>query len=352
MAAAYRTHRVAILHGDGIGPSLIAAALQVNAAAEAAHGFRLLLDEVPTSEDPAAPRLGEQELARLRAANAVLKGPAGQPEKRSTLGTETFVLGGILRPALQTHANIRPIRTWRGAPSIWPEARDVDYVVVRENLEGLYASRAGGARSPHAAADTLLVTRAGTDRIARHAFGLARQRADRTNAPSVTCVDKANVLPSHAFFRQVVEEVAADFPDVAFRTAHADAMTQTMTLDPWSLDVLVMENFLGDILSELGAATVGGVGMAPSANIGDEHAYFEPAHGSAPALTGQDRANPVGQILALAMLLDHCEEHEAAAAVTRAVAEAFATGDVALDETGCPTHGTAAAARAIAAHVA
>lgn len=335
-----------------MGPSLVDAALCVNAASEARYGYRLVFDDVVLSDDHGAPRIGEPEMSRILAADAVFKGPAGLPGRRSALGTESGVLGGLLRPALEAYANVRPIRSWDGAPRLPLGSQEVDYVIIRENLEGLYASRAGGARSHDAAADVLLVTRAGTERIARYAFGMARRRASGMVRPTVTCVDKANVLPSHAFFRQVVKEIAADYPDVELRVAHADAVAQALVLEPSSFDVLVMENFLGDILSELGAATVGGVGMQPSANVGAKHAYFEPAHGSAPSLAGQDRANPVGQILALAMLLEHLDEVEAARALERAVRLAFATGTLALDATGCPEAGTTAAAAAVAELVA
>ena len=352
MSSSSRTRHIAVIEGDGIGPSLVAAAVRVNTAAEAAFGYRLAIDRVELHDRPGKPRLGEEELDRLREADAVFKGPAGLPGHRSPLGTETGVLGGLLRPALQTYANVRPIRSWTGAPRILPGRREVDYVVVRENVEGLYASRAGGARSADAAADTLLVTRAGTERIARFAFELARRRSGDASAARVTCVDKANVLPSHAFFRAVVQAVADDYPDVHLDYMHADALAQALIIDPWPLEVLVMENFLGDIISELAAATVGGVGMQPSANVGATHAYFEPAHGSAPSLAGQDRANPVGQILTLALLLDHVGEREAARSVERAVERAFAEGALTLDGTSCPIQGTLAAAEAIAERIA
>ncbi|HSM16435.1 MAG TPA: isocitrate/isopropylmalate family dehydrogenase, partial [Gemmatimonadales bacterium] len=185
----------------------------------------------------------------------------------------------------------------------------------------------------------------------RFAFDTARRRRGKSTGASVTCADKANVLPSHAFFRSVVEAVSADYPDVRLQYIHADALAQTLITDPWSLDVLVMENFLGDIISELASATVGGVGMQPSANIGSDHSYFEPAHGTAPSLAGKDRANPVGQILTLALLLDHLGEREAALGVETAVERAFADRALILDGSGCPTEGTAAAAEAIARRV-
>lgn len=347
MSESVRVHRVAVIVGDGVGPSVVSAALTVNAAIQSRFGYRLEFDEVaPTDGDP---RLGPPELERLLAADAVLKGPAGRLERRGADGTETGLLGGVLRPALDAYANVRPVRSWPGAPRLSPGSEPIDYVVVRENVEGLYASRAGGARSPFAAADVLLATFEGTRRIAHRAFALARTRSTQGNNASVTCVDKANVLQSHAFFRQVVSGVASEFPDVTYRAMHADAAAQALVLEPWSFDVLVMENFLGDILSEVGAATVGGVGMLPSANAGEHHAYFEPAHGSAPDLAERDIANPIGQILATAMLLDHLGELRASRAIEDAVREAFETRTVVLDDRGWPTIGTAATAEAVAA---
>jgi isocitrate/isopropylmalate dehydrogenase len=342
-------HRVAVIRGDGIGPALIDAALEVNAAAERRYGYRLELDEIVLCDDES--RLGPPELERILEADSVLKGPVGGPERRAADGTEAGLIGGVLRPALDTYANVRPVRSWPGAPRLSPGSDPIDYVVVRENVEGLYASRAGGARSPHGAADVLLTTLEGTRRVARHAFSLARSRSAPGREPSVTCVDKANVLQSHAFFRRIVAEVATEFTDVTYRTLHADAAGQALLLEPWSFDVLVMENFLGDVLSEVGGATVGGVGMLPSGNIGAEHAYFEPAHGSAPDLAGRDVANPIGQILATAMLLDHLGEPDAGHAIEDAVREAFATRALVLDDAGRPTIGSAAAARTVASLV-
>jgi 3-isopropylmalate dehydrogenase len=351
MTSSPRQHHVAVIDGDGVGPSLVAAALRVNSVCESAFGYHLAVERVELVDLPGGERLGQPELDRLRHADAILKGPAGLPGRRSPLGTETGVLGGLLRPTLKTFANVRPIRSWPGAPRIFPGSKKVDYVIVRENVEGLYASRSGGARSADAAADILLVTRVGTERIARFAFDTARRRGGEVAGAGVTCVDKANVLPSHAFFRSVVEAVGVEYSDVRLQYIHADALAQALITDPWSLDVLVMENFLGDIISELASGTVGGVGMQPSANIGQDHAYFEPAHGTAPSLAGTDRANPVGQILTLALLLNHLGERDGALAVERAVERAFVDRALILDDSGCPIEGTTAAAEAIAQRV-
>jgi len=222
---------------------------------------------------------------------------------------------------------------------------------VRENTEGLYLSRGKGIGNDQAMADTLLVTRRGTERVVRYAFELARRRrgALADGVRRVTCVDKSNVLASYAFFRRVFDEVGEAYPDVKRDYLYADAAAQALVLEPQRFDVLVMENFLGDILSDLGGATVGGIGLCPAGNIGDAHAYFEPIHGSAPELAGSDRANPVSQVLAAALMLEHLGEREAAARVQAAVASSLQSGRLALAKNGQPEAGTRHAAETIAA---
>ena len=325
-----REHNVVVIPGDGIGPELTDAALAVlEAVEEASGGFHLDLD---VHRGGAAlyretgVNLSAESIAAVRAADATMKGPVGLPEVRFPDGTEAGVLGGVLRTGLDVYANVRPIRLLPGAEApIKAEPGEVDYVIVRENTEGLYLSRGKGVQTNDAAADTLLITRKGTERVVRRAFEIARQR---NGTPSdgvrrVTCVDKANVLPSMAFFRRVFDEVAEEYPDVRGEHLYADAAAQALVVRPQHFDVLVMENFLGDILSDLGGGTVGGIGLCPSGNIGDEHAYFEPIHGSAPDIAGQDRANPVSQVLTLAMMLDHLGEGAAAELTRRAVEESL-----------------------------
>ena len=350
-----RTHRVVVIEGDGIGPELVDAAMTVlDAVHSAVESFRIAVEyhrggAALYREE--GRNLSERSLEAVRAADAAMKGPVGLPEVRHPDGTEAGVLGGILRTGLDTYANVRPVRLFAGVPApIRAAPGEVDYVIVRENTEGLYLSRGKGVRTETAAADTLMVTRRGTERIVRRAFEIAGRRA---GAPAdgisrVTCVDKANVLPSMAFFRRVFDEVAEGYPAVRSEHLYADAAAQALVVRPQHFDVLVMENFLGDILSDLGGGTVGGIGLCPSGNIGDEHAYFEPIHGSAPDIAGRDRANPVSQVLTLAMMLDHLGEGDAAAIVRDAVADALDGGGIELDELGQPTGGTRRAAESIA----
>ena len=193
---------------------------------------------------------------------------------------------------------LSPLRAFEGG--------GIDYVIVRENTEGLYASRgAGVVLRDEIASDSLVVTRKGTERVARFAFALAAKRsgAPRDGQSRVTVCDKANILRAYAFFRRVCDEVHADYPDIAIDYAYADAITVHMLKRPDFYDVIVAENMFGDIISDLGAATVGGMGISPSAEIGDRHALFQGAHGSAPDIAGQNLASPVATILSGAMML-------------------------------------------------
>ncbi|NYD40465.1 isocitrate/isopropylmalate dehydrogenase family protein [Nocardioides panaciterrulae] len=344
--------RLAVISGDGIGPELVDSALEVLTAVSSLEGFALEVVHQPGGAEHFL-RTGEplsaDELDRLRGADAILKGPVGLPHVRRADGTEGGLLGGVLRRGLDTFANVRPVRLLPGVQGPTRHApEDIDYVIVRENTEGLYLSRGAGVATPAAASDQLMITRDGTRRVVVFAFELARQRARARAVPArLTCVDKSNVLRSYALFRAVFEEIAADYPDVETDCLYADAAAHELVARPRRFDVLVMENFLGDVLSDLGAATAGGLGMCGSANIGAEHAYFEPIHGSAPAIAGQDRANPVSQILSAAMMLAHLGMEEAAARVQRAVESAFSDGAVVLDEAGSPTAGTRATTSAI-----
>lgn len=347
------TLRLTLMPGDGIGPELVESAVEVIQTACTIEAIELELNEERGGAElyrETGEALSGGALDRLRATDGLLKGPVGLPDVRKSDGTEAGLLGGLLRIGLDTFANVRPIRLLPGvdaATRFKPGA--IDYVIVRENTEGLYLSRGAGVRNYHAASDQMLITRAGTERVARFAFEYALQRsgAPRDGIRRVTCVDKSNVLRSFALFREVFDEVAADYPDVEANHIYADAAAHSLVTEPDRFDVLVMENFLGDILSDLGAGTVGGLGMCPSGNIGNDAAYFEPIHGSAPLIAGMNLANPVSQILSGAMLMRHCGHNEAAGLIETAVAAAFADGSISILPTGSPAEGTKAATRAV-----
>ena len=305
-------YQIAVVHGDGIGPEVCAAAVEVVKAA-LGPGCPLRFNEYPAGAEHFL-KTGESfpgpTFEACRAADAILHGAGGLPGVVHPDGTEAgldFTLR--LRFELDLYANIRPIRLFEGvtSPLAGVKAGDIDYVILRENSEGLYAARGAGALlRGEVAVDTLVQTRAGIERIVRKAFDLARRSngAPRDGVRRVTCCDKANVLRSYAFFRSVFDETAQDYPDVATEHALVDAMAMHLVLKPGHFNVIVSENMFGDILSDLAAATVGGMGMAPSAEVGDAKGFFQAAHGSAPDIAGKGIANPYGTILSAAAMLD------------------------------------------------
>lgn len=344
---------LAAIPGDGIGPELVDAALVVLDAALNADGVNLEVVQERAGAEvyrETGSALLPGALERLAAVDGVIKGPVGLPDVRKPDGTEGGLLGGLLRNGLDTFANVRPIQLRSGVPSpTTHSSRDIDYVIVRENTEGLYLARGSGVRNDHAAADQMMMTRHGVERIVRFAFDAARSRsgAPADDVQRVTCVDKSNVLRSFAFFRQIFDEISLEYPEIEATHMYADAAAGALVQNPAQFDVLVMENFLGDILSDLGAATAGGLGMCGSGNIGTATSYFEPIHGSAPSLAGTDSANPVSEVLCGAMMLRHCGHSLSAVRIETAVEQAFVSGEIQLDSRGCPIAGTIAAAESI-----
>ena len=350
-----KTYTIVVLKGDGIGPEVIDAALQVLEAVERREGsFRLDCHFYPAGAEyyrQTGMNLSPETFAACQAADAILKGPMGLPEVRNPDGTEAGILGGVLRKGLDLYANVRPVFLFPGVTSALAGkgSGDINYTIVRENTEGAYFSRGQGEVTREGVKDTISITRGSTERIARFAFELARKRlgAPQDGVKRVTCVDKSNVLRSFVLFRQVFREVGEAYPDIEKDYLYADAAAQALVLWPERFDVLVCENFLGDILSDLGAATVGGLGFCPGANLGEERAVFETTHGSAPSLAGKDKANPTAAILAGAMLLEWLGEEKAGKRVVTAVESALREGVVRIDRDGCPVEGTQRAAEAV-----
>ncbi len=353
------TYRIAVLPGDGIGPEVVEAAIPL--VEKAAHGapFSLHFEAYPAGAlhyRDTGEALPARTLAAARAADAVFFGAMGWPAIRYPDGTE-IAPQLDLRTALDLYAGVRPARAIPGIPLPLADARaaGVDLVVVRESTEGLFASRGRGeVLGDREARDTMVITRPGCERVHDFALRLAARRKARGRPGRCTCVDKANVFRSMAFFRKVFDERAARFPQVAADHHYVDATALDLVRKPWTFDVLVTENMFGDILSDQAAALVGGMGMAPSGDIGDAHGLFQPCHGSAPDIAGQGRANPVAAILSAAMMLDWLSERhadaalgEAAARLERAVDAAFADGRLRPFEFG-GGDGTRAIAAAIA----
>jgi 3-isopropylmalate dehydrogenase len=341
------SYRVVLLPGDGIGPETVAAAVEVLHAAADSFGFALDLEEHPfggAAIDAVGSPFPEDTRRACLAADAVLKGAVGGPRwDRGEVRPEQGMLA--IRRLLGVYANLRPVRTRPTIPSpLRPEvAEGVDLVIVRELVGGLYFGDSG--RDGDRAWDTCAYGADEIRRVVRRAFDLAGRRRGR-----VTSVDKANVLESSRLWREVTEEVAADFPAVELEHQLVDSMTMRLVERPSELDVIVTENLFGDILSDLAAAVTGGIGLAPSASLADDGpGLFEAVHGSAPDIAGGGRANPIATILSAALLLDAVGEHAAAAAVSEAAEAVIGVGPHTPDLGGTAT--TAQVSTAVAARV-
>jgi 3-isopropylmalate dehydrogenase len=321
---------ICVLPGDGIGVEVIDATIPILEKMQT--GFSLHLTDYPAGAQhykASGEALPEQTFEAARRADAILFGAMGWPEIRYPDGTE---IGPQLdlRVRLELYAGVRPARAIPGIalPLADPRAKEIDLIVVRESTEGLFAARGKGVVEKDRVADTMVITRKGSERVHEFAFRLAARRRKR----SVTCVDKANVFASMAFFRRVFDDVARRHPGVTARHHYVDATALDLVRKPWEFDVIVTENMFGDILSDQAAALVGGMGMAPSGDIGDDHAMFQPCHGSAPDICGQGKANPTACILSAAMMLEWLAERSgndalsaAAKRIERAVDETYAS---------------------------
>ena len=351
--------RIAVLAGDGIGPEVIGPAIEVADAARSEMGGFSLVTETLDAGAALYRRTGdgfpEETFARAAAADAILLGAMGLPDVRRADGTE-IAPQLDLRERLALYAGLRPVRALVGLPRPLadPRASRIDLVLVRESTEGLFAARGRTVLDGREAArDTLVITRLGSERLFHAAFRLARRRRAAGRPGAVACIDKANVLGAFAFFRGIFDEVAQEYPDVPASRLYVDAAALGLVKRPWEFDVLVTENMFGDILSDLGAGLIGGMGFAPSGDVGDNHAVFQPCHGSAPDIAGTGRANPTAAILSAAMMLDWLGERRSCPACARAArlieaatASAFADGNLLPFELG-GSAGTSAITRRV-----
>lgn len=354
------TYQIAVLPGDGIGVEVMLAAEQLLGALESRIGVRLDLSYQKAGAQhylDSGVALPEDTLKVCEAADAMLFGAMGLPHVRGADGTE-IIPQLDLRFHFDLYAGVRPIRTFNGLPTplSHPKANEIDLVLVRESTEGLFYARGRSETREDGVYDTMQITHKGTARICEFAFKLAEQRAEQKGRKGrVTNVDKANVFASMALWRKIFETTAASHSAVASDSAYVDAMALNLVMKPWTYDVLVTENMFGDILSDLIAALVGGMGMAPSGDIGDQHALFQPAHGTAPDIAGQGKANPTAMLLSAGMMLDwlghrHTDPRmtDGAALIDRAVEHVFAGGQVRPFEFG-GSHGTADITQAVIA---
>jgi 3-isopropylmalate dehydrogenase len=327
--------RIAVIGGDGIGPEVVAEGLKVLNAAVAADGVKI----ETTDYDLGAARwhrtgetLPDAELAELRDYDAILLGAVGDPTVPSGVLERGLLLK--LRFAFEHAVNLRPVKLYPGVatPLAGVSASDIDMVVVREGTEGPYVGVGGALRhdTPHeVATENSVNTRYGVERVVRDAFARAASRPRQR----LTLVHKTNVL-THAgsLWLRTVEAVNPDFPDVTVDYAHVDAACLYLVTQPQRFDVVVTDNLFGDIITDLGAAIAGGMGLAASGNLnvdGTAPSMFEPVHGSAPDIAGQGIADPTATVLSVAMLLDALSLPDAATRVEAAVAADLADrGDV------------------------
>lgn len=248
----------------------------------------------------------DENFKKAEQADAILFGAMGLPNVRYPDGTEISPHLDMRRE-FGLFAGLRPVKAFPQARLTLKDQRaeTIDLLILRESTEGLFASVGKGVvENDQVARDTLEITRATSERLFDTAFKLAVKRRAEGGKGRVTCVDKANVFTSMAFFRKIFDERAKHFPDIQADHHYVDATALDLVRKPWEFDVLVTENMFGDILSDLGAGLVGGMGMAPCGEIGEHHALFQPAHGSAPDIMGQDKANPTAMLLSASMMLD------------------------------------------------
>ncbi|WP_102158962.1 3-isopropylmalate dehydrogenase [Zhihengliuella halotolerans] len=324
-----RSIDLAVIPGDGIGPEVVTEAVKVLRRVADSAGVDLKLTEYDLGAThwlETGEVLNEDTLAAIRQHEAILFGAVGAApgDTRIPSGLIERELLLKLRFTLDHFVNLRPSKLYAGVPSPLANPGEIDFVVVREGTEGPYVGNGGALRvgTPHEIATEVSVNTAhGVERVVRDAFS----RASHRERKKVTLVHKHNVLV-HAghLWRRTVEAVAAEFPDVSHDYMHVDAATIFMTTDPARFDVIVTDNLFGDILTDLAGAVTGGIGLAASGNINmdrTEPSMFEPVHGSAPDIAGQQKADPTAAILSVALLLEHVGLPEAARAVERAVEE-------------------------------
>jgi 3-isopropylmalate dehydrogenase len=338
------SHRVAVIPGDGIGPEVTAQAVKV---LETLGGVEM--HHLPWGADhflATGEMVPSGGYDLLRSFDAILIGALGDPRVPDNRHARAILLG--TRFELDLYVNYRPVRLLdaRLCPLKDRTPADVDFVVLRENTEGLYVGVGGrfkAGTTDEIAVQEEINTYKGVHRIIRHAFDVARTRRRR----AVCMADKSNAMQEgHALWQRVFREVSADYPGVSGRHLYIDALAMMLVQDPGQFDVIVTNNLFGDIITDIGGALQGGLGMAASANLHPGRtSMFEPVHGSAPPLAGRDEANPIGAILSSALLLETLGRHGDAERINRAVESAVRDGAVTRDVGG--TLGTSAAGDAV-----
>ncbi len=334
-----KNYRIAVIAGDGIGREVMPEGIAAMEAAARAYGFGFQWHEFDWScarYVNMGTMMPEDGLERLRLYDSVYLGAVGHPEVPDHVSLWGLLIP--LRRGFHQYVNLRPVRLLAGVQSPLRDRApgDIDFYVVRENNEGEYSEIGGRLHAGseyEMAMQEAVFTRRGCDRIMRYAFELARTRKKH-----VTSATKSNgIIHTMPFWDERFAAVARDYPDVKTDQYHIDILTAHFVRHPDWFDVVVGSNLFGDILSDLGPAVVGSIGIAPSGNINPEREYpsmFEPVHGSAPDIAGRGVANPIGQIWSGAMMLDHLGESEAASAVERAITEVLAEGGTRTPDLG------------------
>lgn len=306
-------HKVTLIPGDGIGPEVIGAARKIIDASGASIEWDVVKAGEEVIEEFGTP-LPEYVLESIKRNKVALKGPVTTP-----VGKGFKSVNVTLRQTLNLYSNIRPIKTYAGIKSRY---ENVDLVIFRENTEDLYAGIEHMV-SDEIAESIKIISKKASDRIVRAAFEYAR----KNNRKKVSAVHKANIMKlSDGLFLKCARNIAKEYSDIEFEDVIVDAMSMKLVLDPEKYDVLVMPNLYGDILSDMAAGLVGGLGMVPGANIGENGAVFEPAHGSAPDIAGMNKSNPIAAVLSGIMMLKHIGEFDAAAKIEKAVEKVVRDG--------------------------
>jgi isocitrate dehydrogenase (NAD+) len=307
------TRKGTLIAGDGIGPEVVSATVRVLEATGVAIDWDTQMAGVMAIATEGSP-LPQKTIDSIKATGLALKGPTTTP-----IGGGHASINVALRKALDLYANVRPIKSLPGVKSRY---QDVDLVVIRENTEDLYSGLEHTV-VPGVVESLKIITEKASTRIARFAFAYARANGRKR----ITAVHKANIMKlSDGLFLDCCAAVAADYPDIKYDDIIIDNCCMQLVLDPTRFDMLLLENLYGDIVSDLCAGFVGGLGLAPGANIGEKGATFEAVHGSAPDIAGRNIANPIALILSGAMLLDHIGENAAGTRVREAVISVLTEG--------------------------
>ncbi len=331
-----RQYRIAVVPGDGIGHEIVPAGVRVLDAAAQRFGFRIATEEFPYGAGyykKTGTFLPDDGLDVLKDFDAIYFGAVGLPDVDDTLPARLFTFK--VRKSFNQYVNYRPARLLNGieGPLRDKTPRDIDFVVIRENTEGEFVQVGGFVHEDFdggMAIDTSVFTRKGIERVAHYSYQLARRRRKH-----LTSITKSNTLiHSLAYWDRVIEDVGLCYPDVAYQKMYVDNASANFVLHPERFDVIVTTNFIGDILSDLGGAIMGSLGLGGSGNINPEKEYpsmFEPIHGSAPDIAGKGIANPIGAIWSGALMLEHLGEQESAETIVKAIEKTVAEGTLSAD---------------------